>query len=97
MDEMDGLIEKVKNYLSITWTDSQTDAKLTDSITRGKAYLNRIVGTQLDYAAEQPRELLFAYVLYDSSYALDDFATNYQHELLSLQMYTVVPDETEDE
>lgn len=83
----DGLLDAVKNYLDITWEDASGDTKLTGIIARGMKYLDAIVGTSLDYTIEdKPRELLFDYVRYVRSSALDEFQSNYLPELLSLQI-----------
>jgi len=81
-----GLLEAVRNYLDITWTDSSGDIKLTGIIERGIKYIDRLAGAVMDYSTEdKPRELLFDYCRYVRSNALDEFQTNYLHELLSLQ------------
>jgi hypothetical protein len=80
------LLEDVRNYLDISWEDSAGDAKLTGIISRGMRYLDSAVGEALDYTAEdKPRELLFEYIRYVRSGALDEFMTNYLPEILSLQ------------
>ena len=83
----DELLASVKNYLDITWDDEDTDTKLTGIVERGIKYLNYVAGTSMDYTEEdKPRELLLEYARYARSNALDEFQTNYLHELLSLQM-----------
>ena len=80
------LLEAVKNYLDITWTDASSDTKLTGIISRGMARLQDIAGVSLDFTVEDsPRALLFDYCFYARANALDEFQTNYLHELLSLQ------------
>lgn len=91
-----GLLNAAKNYLDITWQDADTDTKLTGILERGIAYLNRIAGVEQDYTAEgDAKALLFDYARYVRSNALDEFLTNYLSELLALQMYAEVPDDTE--
>lgn len=81
------LLEPLKNYLDITWADPAGDEKLSGIIARGMKYLDNIAGGELDYSEEdKPRELLFDYCRYARSHALDEFQTNYLHELLSLQI-----------
>lgn len=81
------LLDEVKNYLDVTWDDAQTDSKLQGIIERGKSYLNRVAGKELDFNAEdKPKELLFDYCRYVRSNALEVFQQNYLHELLSLQI-----------
>jgi len=81
------LLKDVKNYLDITWRDRATDKKLIGIIARGIKYIDGIAGAEMDYSVEdKPRELLFDYCRYVRSNALDEFKTNYLHELLSLQI-----------
>ena len=90
------LLIAAKNYLDITWHDPAGDNKLFGIIARGKKYLDKVAGAELDYLAEdKPRELLFDYCRYVRSNALDEFAINYQHELLSLQIQQEVKDYAE--
>jgi len=82
------LLEDVKSYLDITWdlTDSE-QSKLTGIIERGMKYLNFIAGRDLEYTKESmQRSLLFDYVRYVRSNALDELQKNYLHELLALQI-----------
>ena len=72
-----GLLEAVRNYLDITWTDYAGDEKLSGIIARGMKYLDNADGSELDYTTEdKPRELLMDYCRYVRSNALDEFATN---------------------
>lgn len=80
------LYNAVANYLDITWADSDTKQKLMGIIERGMKYINKAAGEELDYQSEdKPRELLMDYCRYARSNALNEFQTNYLHELLSLQ------------
>ena len=89
----EGLLTAVRNYLDITWEDPAGDEKLSGILARGIKYINSVAGAELDYTVEdKPRELLFDYCRYVRSNALDEFAINYQHELLSLQIQQEVKD-----
>jgi hypothetical protein len=83
----DGLLDAVKNYLNITWTDTDTDTNLEGIIARGMSRLNELTGNDaLDYTVEgQPRALLFEYCRYTRSGGLADFETNYEPEITHLQ------------
>lgn len=88
-----GLLEAVENYLDITWSDATTDIKITGIIERGIKYIDGVGGTNFDYTIEdKPRELLFDYCRYARSNALNEFQSNYLHELLTLQMIQEVKD-----
>lgn len=81
------LLEPIKNKLDITWADPAGDEKLSGDIARGMRYLNSASGEELDYSIEdKPRELLIEYCRYARSGALNEFQTNYLHEILSLQI-----------
>ena len=89
----DGLLDAVRNYLDVTWTDDAGDEKLSGIIARGMKYLNSVAGAELDYTVEdKPRELLMDYCRYVRSSALDEFQTNYLPELLTLQIQKEVAD-----
>lgn len=81
------LFQAAKNYLDMTWADVDEDKKLLGILQRGIVYLNKITGSDLDYSIEDtPRALLFDYSRYVRANALEEFQTNYLHELLSLQI-----------
>ena len=83
----EGLLEAIRNYLDFTWVDAAGDLKLSGIIARGMKYIDSVAGAEMDYSIEdKPRELLFDYCRYVRSNALDEFQTNYMHELLSLQI-----------
>ncbi|ODM27631.1 hypothetical protein A7W90_16210 [Clostridium sp. Bc-iso-3] len=87
MELPEGLLAAVKSYLDITWEDPAGDEKLSGIIARGMKYIDSVAGVELDYAPEdKPRELLLDYCRYVRSNALNEFAVNYLHELLSLQI-----------
>lgn len=80
------ILEKVKNYLDITWEDPESDKKLSGIISRGMQYLNSVGAKEFNYSVDdKPLELLLDYVRYVRSNALDEFQLNYLHELRRLQ------------
>lgn len=91
-DLPEGLLDAVKGYLHITWTDTATDAEITGYINRGMKRLQDIAGATLDFAAEdQPRALLMDYCRYARSQALEVFEKNFQSELLDLHYKNQAP------
>ena len=85
------LLAEVKDYLDITWDDTDADAKLTGQIRRGIAYICAKTGLQAsdfdgETADERGKELLFNYVLYDRSGAADEFKKNYKSDLIGLRI-----------
>lgn len=82
------MLQDIKDYLHISWEDEKTDKNLTGMIKRGMARLTNIAGVStLDFTVEDlPRQLLFDYVRYANSQALEVFETNFQGELLTLHL-----------
>ena len=88
-----GLLDSVKNYLDITWSDTPTDTKLTGIIERGMKYIDSASGAINDYTIEdKSKELLLDYCRYVRSNALSEFQINYLSELLTLQIKQEVAD-----
>ena len=86
-EEIQQLLQDIKDYLHITWDDEKTDTTLTGMIKRGMKKLDDIAGLNLDFTIEDsPRELLFDYVRYANSQALEVWEKNFQSELLSLHL-----------
>ena len=99
-DDLKSLLQDIKDYLHISWEDEKTDKNIAGMIKRGMARLNNIAGvSSLDFISEDlPRQLLFDYVRYANSQALEVFEVNFQSELLSLHINTqaeLIEDETE--
>lgn len=90
------LLDDVKNYLDITWSDDAGELKLLGIIDRGKKYLNSLVGAELNFDDEgKAKELLLDYCRYVRSDTLNEFQPNYRHELLSLQLTQEVTEDDE--
>lgn len=85
----DTLLYDVKNYLDITWEDTESDKKLLGIIKRGISIINARCGVEFDYSKdEMPKELLINYVMYARANAVDEFLQHYATELLRLQIIT---------
>ena len=88
---LEQLLADIKIYLHITWVDENTDRNLTGMINRGMARLETIAGVPLDFSKEDiPRALLFDYVRYANSQALEMWEKNFASELRSLHDETQV-------
>ena len=83
------MLQKVKDYLKITWNDE--DTAITDLITRGKKQLEGLAGAEPDFDTEGlARSLLFDYCRYAYNNASEYFEENFQKEILRLQLMTGV-------
>lgn len=79
------LLDEVKNYLDITWTDTATDLKLSGIIDRGQNFLNKKTNSMLDFEIEgRPKELLFEYCRFARNGILNEFETAYLPMLVDL-------------
>ena len=80
------LLSSVKLACNITWSDEATDAKVSDLIASGEAYIDGKLGAAGDYDTPgEPLTLLKEYVRYGLSDALDVYETNYLNRLLAMQ------------
>ena len=75
----------LKNYLDITFDDSDTDNKLRGICERAEAYLSKVAGKSLDFTDTALRQLLFDCIRYIWSGSLDEFAKNYADDLFMLR------------
>lgn len=84
------LLDTVKNYLKITWTEEDND--ILEIIESGKQYLNEeIAGTELDYLLDfKAIQLLKDYCRYAYNHALESFEVNFSRELLKLSIREAV-------
>ena len=80
------LLQAVKAYLQISWTDGATDQRIGGLMVQGMQYLDRRSGAALDY--ENPtsaRTLLMEYVRYARDAALEVFENNFLHLIVALR------------
>lgn len=83
------LLLEVKEYLKITWDDE--DQSLLKMIERSKAYLNNLIGVELDYTVDDdPKSLLLDRCRYVYNNASEYFEENFREEILRLQLQTGV-------
>lgn len=82
----DSLLNAVKLWCNITWSDEATDSKVSGLIASGQAYIDGKLGDAGNYGtAGEPLTLLKEYVRYGLSDALDVFESNYLNRLLAMQ------------
>ena len=91
------LLDEVKNYLDITWDESQGDKKLEGIIKRGMAAISGKIGECNFYEETQERALLFDYVMYARAGEIPQFWMNYREDILSLQIARKVDDYAADQ
>ena len=79
------LLNDVKNYINVTWSDGATDEKVCGLIASGSAYLDLKIGGSPDYEANG----LLEWVRYAWSEALDVFEANFLPLILTAQQEEV--------
>ena len=87
----DELLAEAKNYLDITWEDTQADEKLRGQLRRGIAYISAKTGVEASAFAgeavdDRAQELLFYYVLYDRAGALDQYKEKFRPDIVGLRI-----------
>lgn len=85
------LLDAVKNELAITYSDEETNKRITGYIESAEGRLQEIAGVPLDF--NKPglaRDLLLARCRYANSQALEAFEQNYLSELISLNFSGMV-------
>lgn len=80
----DGLLNIVKQYMSLTWLDGATDARLQLIVQNGIVDLDEKSGVKNNYVVSgRAQSLLLIRTMYEWSNALDDFYTNYKKEIVA--------------
>ena len=80
------IVDQVKRHLDITWTDTDTDAEVIDSMLDAERALNHKLGAEIDYFVPGPeRQLYLAYLLYARNKCLNDFDAAYRAEILQIR------------
>ena len=76
------LTAQVKRKLNITWSDPDTDARVTDIIQSAAAHLTYQLGIsdgEFDFSVAGIENTLFlAYCFYEWNHALDEYENNYR-------------------
>lgn len=95
------LIDDVKTYLGITWSDPHTDSNVAGILARAQSKICDYAGTTLDFEAESSeKQLLLDLCRYIYNNASEDFEGNYTHELVMLRAehaVEVIDDETNED
>lgn len=78
------LLDAVKNYINVTWSDEATDKNIGGLIASGMVYLRSKLGADEGFLEDGiPRSLLFDYVRYMRDGALDIFESNYRSLIIT--------------
>ncbi len=79
----------VRNYLDITFSDADTDTKLTGVCERAEAFLSKVAGSKITFSKDMEDkdllQLLFDCIRYMWSGARDEFEKNYAEDLFNLR------------
>lgn len=79
-------MDPVKRHLNITWSDTDTEAKLIDQMCDAEIALNHKLGATINYFVPgAERRLYLAYMLYSWNDCLNEFDSAYRAEILQIR------------
>ena len=79
------MLDRLRIYLDITWTDSDTDSKLSMILSQAMARLNSYAGVELNYTAKDEELLLLDCCRYIWNNASEDFEINFMPDLIMIR------------
>lgn len=81
------MLEKLKQYLNISWEDDELDKKLINLLEQSKNALTSLMGVNINFEEDKElEELLFNRVRYSYNNSLEYFEENFKSEILRLQL-----------
>lgn len=81
------MLEKLKQYLNISWEDDELDKKLINLLEQSKNALTSLMGVSINFEEDKElEELLFNRVRYSYNNSLEYFEENFKSEILRLQL-----------
>lgn len=88
------LLDEVKNYLDITWDDTDTDKKISGIITRGKIKIIDLVGAfRSDFDKDTlAKSLLMEYCRLAWAGVPEKFEEIFRSELIGLRLKNITED-----
>lgn len=91
MQVSDELLQEIKDYLRITWTDATEDNRLRKTIERVSARISQLAGVPFTFEKEDSaKQLLFDGVRYAHNNSFEYFQENFISEIQSLQFDVAV-------
>ncbi len=85
------LLEDILNDLDITFDDSATKKKIREYMRQGRARLEELKGSTIDFAEENTaRTLLFSFCRYGRSNAIEQFEHDFSSQLTSFALHAAV-------
>lgn len=82
------LIQSVKAYIGMTWSDPHMDARITESVASGIQYIEHLAyGQSLDFlVGTRARQLLMDYCFYAFNGKIDLFGIAYERDINTFQL-----------
>ena len=80
------MLDELKNYLDVTWTDTATDTKISGILSRAESFINSYAGATIDFSTDlTAKQLLFDLCRYIYCNSLEDFKVNFRGDLIALR------------
>ena len=81
------MLDEVKRALAITWEDEGIDLRINELIKQSQSAIDELLGVEIDYTSNLiAKELMINRIRYAYNNALEYFETNFQKEILRLQL-----------
>ena len=92
----DDIMASVRRKLNVTWSDADTDDRISDVIAKSEATMRRLCDCPADPTKWDAEDigLLQDACLYEFSNAMDDFRTNYADAIQACRLKLEVTDDT---
>ena len=92
----DDIMASVRRKLNVTWSDADTDDRISDVIAKSEATMRRLCDCPADPTKWDAEDigLLQDACLYEFSNAMDDFRTNYADAIQACRLKHEVTDDT---
>ena len=96
------ILDDIKNYLHITWTDDETDVRVKSAATRAQAAVSGLIGIpgavfftenaddNVTYQSGEAEQLFLDAVRYIYNNAYEDFRKNFSDIIISLRAANTV-------
>lgn len=96
------ILDDIKNYLHITWTDDETDVRVKSAATRAQAAVSGLIGIpgavfftenaddNVTYQSGEAEQLFLDAVRYIYNDAYEDFRKNFSDIIISLRAANTV-------
>ena len=89
MIERPDYFDDIKNYINITWSDTELENRLTGICKRAESFLQKRAGKTIEFSRQMEDQgllqILYDCVWYIQNASLDEFEKNYESDLWAMR------------